>query len=744
MNSVADKADVKQLAEQDSAFGLKGVLDVLKRRWPLVMGSGAVLALLSFLVVTQITPRYTGTAAVAVETRKTEVVKFEQVVEQGSPDQATQATQAEILRSPDLLNRVVSSLRLDNDREFLPASLVDGDKPWWSFARVFTRGSPTASKEVPPPSSEAESKLRKALAAENLSRQVTVTPVRNSYVLNISVTSPNAEKAARLANALTDAYIADQIESKYEATRRANSWLEKRVEELRISSVEADKAAETYRISNGLVGGDGGEGSTVAGQQLTEINSQVVSARASRAEKQAQLAQINRLLANGGKGLESSSAILQSSLISSLRQQETEVLRKLSELRSVYGENHPKIINANAEMRDLREKIRLEIQKIAASTANDLAVADAREKALDAGLASATGRSGATKIAQVRYRELQTEAQSAKELYENFLNRYKETTEQLGIQSPDARIIAPAQVPSLPSYPNKPLTIIVGALVGLVAGLIVAIVLEGFDPYVRTVEEAETILRKPILTMIPLAKVSDGELPEETIATHRSGQTAESLVTLKAAIETQLADMPRKVVMITSSIAGEGKTFLAVSHARSLALSGQRVLLIDLDLRRPRVAAACGIEAGPGLAEIFLEDKTVDDLVLTDPISGMDILLGGARQRSPETLLHDERFGPLIHSLRARYDTIMIDTAPIAPISDSQLIGKHVDMIFLAVAWAKAPVAVVKRAVEVLSRIDVPLVGGILTLVDLKRYTSYDRLGYNYYYHRYKSYTYGA
>lgn len=697
---------------------LLSVLSALKRRWKVVAGTCASVVVLTFAVMLQIAPLYSGTTTVAIETRKTQVVDIAQVVEDPGASQAAMITQAEILRSPDLLRRVVETLRLDNDVEFVP----DAGK--------------TGSSTVSGPQLDA----RKDAATRALARHVTVTPLRNSLVLSLQATSTDPTKAAKIANALADAYIADQIESKYDATRRANAWLEKRVEELRKASVASDKAAEEYRIANGLVGGN--SGGTVAGQQLSEVNSQVVMARVARAEKQAQLEQIKRLLASGN-AIESSSAILQSGLIVSLRGQETEVLRKLSELQAVYGEAHPKIVNAKAELRDLREKIRVEIEKIAASTANDLAVARARERALSDGLATATGQSGQNKIAEVRYRELLTEAQSAKLLYETFLNRFKETSEQMGIQTADARVIAEAQVPSAPSYPNRPLVLAAGLALGVALGVILAVLLEWFDPYVRKVEELEQLSGKPLMALVPLLDAGEGS-PEDRAVLMRTSATSEALASLRASLEMQVPAEERRVIMITSPIAGEGKTFLAVSLARTLAAGGLRVLLMDLDLRRPRVAPACGIDETQGFAEVVLGEAAVSDCIVRDPLGSMDILLAGTRLEAREGLLLSEGFARLMDTLRDQYDTIVVDTAPIAPISDSQLVARQVDSVLLAVGWGKAPVSVLRHSVGIMERLDLPFRGTVMTLVDLKTYASYNEFGHFYYYNRYGSYTYGA
>jgi len=727
--------------EDEGGIDMLRLLQVLRRRWTVIVGSGAIVAVLATIVVMQITPRYSSVTTVAIETRKTQVIDVAQVVEAALPDQATLATEAEAIRSRDLLALVVDSLGLYKDPEFLGQARGSDGFKWWSPATWFGgQQSGDGRSGMKQALDEGQLATSKAIATANLGAQLNIQPVKNSYVLSVEVSSEDPAKAAKIANAVANEYISGQIGTKLEATRRATAWLEKRVEELRVKSVEADKAVETYRIANGIVGGAGD--ATVGDQQLTEITTQLTLARAARAEKQAQLGQIRRLLANDGAGLESASATLQSPLIGTLRTQETEVLRKLSELRTVYADKHPRIINANAELRDLREKITLEIRKIAAATANDLAVAEAREKSLSASLAAATSRSGGEKIANVRLRELETDAQSAKTLYENFLNRYKETSEQLGIQSPDAHIVALAQPAFYPSYPKKLPTLIVALLAGLVIGAGVALVLERFDPFIRLAEDAEKIVKRPILALLPLTDRSAGK-PENVMITDPKSAAHEALTTLRSAMATQLNGWPCKIAMFTSSIAGEGKTFTSVSYARSLAMLGQKVLLIDLDLRRPRVGQVLELEHERGFADIIAGRHAFSECVLKDPLTDLEVLLGGGKVTSPNELLLSERFPELLQELRPLYDAIVIDTPPFAPISDSQIIAKQVDMVFLAVAWAKAPVSVVKNVASIMERLKVPLAGIVLTMVDLRRYASYDRIGYNYYYYRYNAYTYG-
>jgi capsular exopolysaccharide synthesis family protein len=742
---VKPASDGTAQAPVDIGLTLRLIVAALRRRWQVLAAAILSITLLATLVVFQLTPTYSATSSVAINTQKTQIVDVEQVVGGMTPDLAGMETQAAILRSPILIGKLIDKLKLDLDPEFsAPArAQLEAAKPSFDLlkpASWFSSSEPQVSLVVSRPvlsAAAAAIERSKLIRAVSAAIQIKIQP--RSYVLTITATSTSPAKAAMLANAMAEGFISDQIETKYEATRRAGEWLEVRVAELKSAAVAADQAASSYRAAAGLVGGSGG--GTVDSQQLSEINSALIMARVARAEKSAQLGQIRRLTESGA-GLESSSGTLESPLIQNLRQQEAEVLRKLSELKTTYAPQHPKIVNANAELRDLREKIGVEVRKIGQATANELAVASARESALAGSLAAARGRTGASGLAEVRLRELERQADAAKTLYENFLNRYKETREQVGIQTPDARVVATANVPLSASYPNKKGAVIGAFFVSLLVGLGGVFLLERLENSIRHPDVLERVTGIPLLSLVPYEKVTEG-IPEDVILDTPLSQAAESLRTLRNALSLVDVDSPPKVIMVTSSLPGEGKTFISSSFARS-ALDGYgRVLLIDADLRRPRVHKVFGLENTQGLAEVVSGSARMEDVVRRDPRSRVDILTAGRRTPSPMDLLRSQSMADFVQRMRASYDMIVIDTPPFSPLADAQIVAKLVDKIVLAVRWGQTPIPVLRNVVTQMNRLEVPCAGTVLTQVDMQRYASYNYGNYGYYYYRYGSYSYG-
>jgi capsular exopolysaccharide synthesis family protein len=732
-------------AGSDSNIDFRAWIAVLRRRWQILAASIVAITLLALLVVFQLTPRYSATSSVAINTQKTQIVDATQVLSDAGADVSAMETQAAILRSPTLTGKLIDKLQLDRDPEFsaMAREAQAATKPSFEIlkpATWFGSSDDQVSLVIAQPKlSRIEAARARSRLIDAVGEAIYVKIRPRSYVLTITATSEDPSKATVMANTLAELFIADQIETKYDATRRASTWLESRVAELKSAAVSADQAAASYRAATGLVGGSGG---SVDSQQLSEINSALIMARVSRAEKAAQLGQIRRLTESGA-GLDTSAATLESPLIQSLRQQEAEVLRKLSELKTTFGAQHPKIINANAELRDLREKIGDEVRKIGQSTQNELAVASAREAALAGSMAQARGRTGASSMAEVRLRELERQADAAKTLYESFLNRAKETREQVGIQTPDARIVSQANLPLFASYPKKMPTIGTAFLVSIVLGIALIVLIERLENTIRNPEALERLAGTAVLSLVPLEKEVHA-VPEDVIFDSPLSQTSEGLRTLRNAISMVDVDTPPKVVMITSSLPGEGKTFLSSTFARSATDGYNRILLIDADLRRPRVHKVFGLENRAGLAEVVSGAARLEDVILRDPRSKVEILTAGRRSPSPMDLLRSQHMADFIQQMRQRYDLVIIDTPPFEPLADAQILAKIVDKIILVVRWGETPVPVVRNVLKQMGRLQVPLAGTVLTQVDMQRYAIYGYGDYGYYYQRYGAYDYGA
>lgn len=718
--------------DDDTGVDLSGVVLFLQRRWKQIVGTAVLVAVLTALALLQMTPRFSASASVAVQNQKQQVVNIQDVMSDLTPDAATMETQAAILRSNRLAAMLVEQLRLEKDPEF-NIDLAKAQKTFSLFnpATWFGAGDTATALSLPPERLQAS-------IIDKVSDAIKVSVVPRSFVLTITATSQDPKKAAQMASTLADIYITDGIDAKYEATRRASAYLTKRVDELRGQAVATDQAAEIYRSRAGLIGSE--TGTTVAGQQMSELNSQLVAARAERAAREAQLNQIRSLSAGGGDGgVEASGAILNSPLIQKLREQESEVVRKLAELQATYGERHPKIINANAELRDLRSKIGEEVRRVVASTSNDVQIARAREATLASSLNRLEGAVSAGGQASVRLRELSRESDATKSVYEVFLNRLKETNQQVDLQTADARIVSQAAVPLSASFPKFGLSMAAALALGLLAGVALAAALERLDNTIRSAEAVEQMGGGAALSFIPVTK-SGFRKPEDVVIERPDAMVPEALRTLRSALALSDVDSPPRVVMLSSSVPGEGKTFTSLGLARVSAQSGTRTILVDGDMRHPRVHKALDCPNETGLVQVLSGQTLLDDAIYRDEATGLDVLTAGHGAANPPDLLRSDHMAQLVDQLRARYDFVVFDCPPFAPLTDSQVISHLVDKMLLVVRWGSTPVPVVQNTIRQIHRVGAPLVGSVLSQVDFTRHAKYGYGDYGYHYSRYKGY----
>lgn len=721
-------------SDDNPGIDLSGFLLFLRRRWKVIVATALLIAVVTALALLQATPRYSATASVAVQSQKTKVVDIQDVMSGLTPDQATMETQASILRSRRLAGMLVDKLHLDQNPEFNKAIAT---KRAFSLLEPTTWFGGEEPRRRPVLTPERQAEERAAIINLVIDR-TDITVVPRSYVITLTMTSRDPELAAQMANALSDIYITDGIAAKYEATKKASAYLQRSVDELRAQTLATDRAAEGYRSRAGLAGSD--EGKTIAGQQLSEINSQLVAARAERAAKEAQLVQLRSLQRGGGAGgVEASGAALASPLVQRLREQEGEVVRKLGELRATYGDRHPKIINAEAELRDLRSKISDEVGRTASLTANDVTVARARENTLASSLGQVQGAVAAGGAAGVRLRELQRESDANRSIYEVFLNRLKETNQQSELQQADARVVSDADVPLLASFPKVSETLVLAIVLGLIAGTALAFALERLDNTVRSSNLLEALGGGATLAFMPIVRT--GTKPPEDIVLKRPGSIVpEALRTLRSSLALADVDRPPKMVMLSSSVPSEGKTFISVGLARVSAQGGARTILIDCDTRHPRVHKALEMENDCGLVQVLSGKATLDEAINLDEATGLHVLTAGKGAVNPPDMLRSDQMNRLLQTLRDSFDFIVIDSPPFAPLTDSQILARVVDKMILVVRWGETPLPVVQATIKQIKRLGVPLAGSVLSQVNIQRHAKYGYGDYGYHYSKYGAY----
>lgn len=725
----------------DSEIDLRDLLKTLWRRKMVVVSTVVLITVITALTVLQLTPRYTASAQIMLETRQSKVVDIESVLSGISPEMATVLSEVEVIGSTSLIRRVVEKLHLVQDPEF-NGTLKEA--PWYAdylkletyFPRdlLVTMGLKALDAEL------SDEELREKAQVDvvyGVKKNLGVTPVRRSLVITVSFVSENPRKAALIANTISDNYIIDQLEAKFEATRRATAWLNDRLQSLREKVQQTEAAVETYR--DRMVG-QIGQSTNLTVQQVSELNSQLILARAARAEAGARLDQIERLL-NANENLNSAAEVLNSPLIHRLRDQEAQVLRKVSELESRYGERHPRMIKAKAELRDLRLSIEREVKKIAQSLRNEVQVARVRERTLDQNLAQLEEKRGRQGRAEIRLRELEREAQANRLLYENFLSRFKETTEQENLQQADARIISKAEIPTKPTYPKKTLTVALAMVGSLFLGVVLVFVLEKLDNSFRSAEQVEKITGVPAIGMIPLATGMLGRKKLTRLLIDKpTSALSEAVRSLRTSLLLSNVDNPPRVIGVTSTVPEEGKSTLAIWLTQTAARSGQKALLIDCDLRRPRIHKNFDMDNRLSLIELLAEGCSAQDVIQKDEASGAYVLPAKDSPANALDLLSSKNMARLIQSLRPHFDLIVLDTPPLLAVSDSKVTGILTDKVIYAVKWDSTPRELIRTGLRAAADAKLDLAGIVLTQVNVKKHVRYGYGDHGYYYGKYKNY----
>jgi capsular exopolysaccharide synthesis family protein len=745
---------------EDSAqpFPLLDYLQLLWFRRKLILVITAFVSILGYIQVNEIENVYSATSTLMIGLPENRVVDIEAVLSR--PAYGDDATgEVEVLRSRGLAAKVIERLNLLNHPEFNPR-LAEPENGLFDFTRYLNPRTwiPTAWKQslkealgqetqsasalqLTESEAEEQQRLQVLSTATNLFLgKLDVEQVEWSSVINIRFSSLDAAMAARVANEIPEAYIVDQLEAKFEATEKANAWLTEQLQELETKVVESERAVEIYRDEHGLAESSG---LSILDAQLSELNSQLIIARAERAEVEARLTQLRRLLAGGGQGVNTASEVLSSTLIQQLRAQEAQALSRQSELAVEYGPKHPRMLQVQAEIAEVRERIRTEIERIVVGLENEAEFTRTRVASLETSLSEAQGQTSEQNKEAIQLRALQREAAANRALYETFLNRFKETSTTQGLQSSDARVISRAEVPAGPSYPNRNRLLSNWVLLGFFGACGLVLLLQMLNPGLMNPEQVQQVLGEYVIGLIPV--VPGKTPPHDFVLEKPSSAVVEAINSLKFALALSDPDHEVKAVQVTSSVPEEGKTSLAICLARVVAASGQRVILVDGDLRRSRIARMLGLSnKHKGLSDLVVAGESdIAEFILRDEAGKVDFLpTGTAKFANATDIFSSRRMQVIVELLKSMYDLVVIDTPPVMAVADARIIGRVVDKTVFVVHWDKTPRKVVRAAVEQLRRAQVNLAGVVLQQVDLDRYgrVGYGDSGYYYHYGRYGKY----
>ncbi len=709
----------------DAGASVQGIIRAVRRRLSLMLAvfllTFSAIAVLSF----QLTPVYSATASVIVNTRDSRVIDIGAVISGMPADTAFLDTEVEILRSRTLATKVVRRLDLMDDPDFNatlrePSSTDRRIGQLRSFFGGLTSfgGEPEAEEVVEPvdPAVAAKTEFEDVVSA--VMQAYTINRVGSTYLIEITATNWDADKATLLANTLSQVYLDNQLDIKYDATRRAQEWLNERVSQLREEVRIAESQVEAHRARTGLLSA---EGSTLTEQAIRDTNAQLLAAQSDLAEKRARLQNVNNQMTAGG-GVDTIVEALNSAAVTDLRRQQTNLIQRKAVLMTRYGERHPEVQRVNNEEADLQRQINAELRRIVSSLEQDVLISRERVSALQASLNSYKSELTGNNQDAVELAELQRDADASRTLYEEFLNRYKETTQLDGITESDAVVTSEAAAPRSPSFPNIPLNLALGFVLGLALAGATGLLTELMDNYISSPEEAEQASGVPYIGQIPLMPSSAKKMnPAEYLVEKPHTGFAEAFRNLRASIMFADIDKAAKTVAVVSSLPDEGKTSVTFCLGRMAAMSGTKTIIIDGDLRRRQLTEVSGMEPEAGLLEYLFGEARLSDSVVTDEKTGLDILPLTDRKHTPRDVFGSRAFDALMNMLQQTYDLIVIDTGPVLLMAETRVVTSKVDQVVVACRWRKTPRGTVKDTMKILRDFRANVAGVVLTFVDLRK-----------------------
>ncbi len=744
--------------EISDTVDIRGLVSKLWRGKWIIAICLMIAYMLAYLSNSQVVPTYRATAMVMFDIERSNVI--ESILNEEGFDRAGLEDQMLILSSTNLITRVVDQLNLDQDPEFNPAlreevpSLMERAGSYISLPSGIVDIMEGLGVIAPPPPPVADTEARR-LAREERLRQVIVrnvlyglelNPVGNSNVLGISFVSTNRNTAANAANAIANQYIVDQLEAKLEATQAATSWLSVRVDELRDDVKTAEDRVEAARAE---LAEEQGQSLEITQQQLANLNAALQQARGDSARLLADHSRLSSAL-NDPDSLDTVSEFRASLAISQIRQQETEIAARVATLSASVSQDNPSLVIAKRQLEEVREQIRGQVleeaRKIVAAVQNDQIAAREREAALIAQVRELERKAFAQAADEVALRQLEREAQASRGLYQNFLSRLQEADVQEDLQTADARILSPAEIPLRAELQQQRRTMLLTMIMGGVIGVGIVFLLDFLNNTFRSPAQLEEMSGVTVLGTLPsIGSRMKRQAILESLRNKPNSSLAESVRNLRTSILLSNVDNPPKVVMFTSSVPREGKTTSAMLMAMTSRQMGKSAIIVDCDLRMPSLAEMLeDIGKQPGLLSVIDGTASVNDAIYEEPTSGVHVLMTRARERKTSInaadVLSSRRFVYLIKALSEAYDLVILDTPPALVVTDARILSQLADAVVYAVRWDKTPRGAVLEGLKELRSVGAPIAGLVMTMINEARATKYSYDGYNYYKGKYKDY----
>lgn len=690
---------------------------ILRRRWTVIAFFVAVVTTViigTFLAK----PQYKATTTIRIDKENPNILAFKDVVTLERTEEDYYQTQYKILKSRNLAKRVIRSLKLDANPEFVPA-----------IQKENKANTDTLSKSNELLEDDGiDQKLVDAFI-----NKVDVSPLQRSRLVNVSFTSYSPELSAKVANSIAESFIQLNLESKLETTHQAREWLQKQLDDMKAEVEQAEEKLNEYAAKNEIIflteKEKGNDSENIITKRLDELSTALTTATSDRISKEA----IYNEIRSGNH--ESSSIVMNNPLILSLKKDYAELESEYNKQLKVYKPEYPKMVRLKEHIDQIKNKIDAEAKRIVLSIKKDYEAALKRESYLKSAFERQKKEALDLNQRSIQYQILKREADTNKELYNGLLQRLKETGVSASLTASNIQILDRAEVPESPSKPKKTLNILLSIIVGLAGGIGLAFFKEYLDNTIKTPEDIEKRVYLPSLGLVPYYNDNKETLPVECI-THTDGKSpiAEAYSSLRTFLLLSTGGRPPRIIMVTSPARGEGKTTTVINTAISLTKPDAKVVIIDGDMRKPRLHKIFNLDNTTGLSSYLSSNEDLGDvLVKTSNIPNLDIITSGPTPPNPAELLSSYRFQELIKGLFL-YNFIVIDTPPILGISDALIISAQTDGVVMVIKSGETPKESAKEARRILSNINAKILGVVLNSVDQSA------MRYSYYYNYYRYY----
>ncbi|MBB3695756.1 AAA family ATPase [Sphingomonas sp. BK580] len=687
---------------------LAGLFSRLKRHLPLSVAIVAAMLVLAYVGTKLMSPKYTATTQLQYAPAATLARDAGSQAQRSLSDQERDAAISAQLQ-------IVSSLPV--------AKQVLRDKAVLNNARLRQ-----VAKSMDP-SGQSVDALASALLANVAAARVGQTPL-----FTISYTDANPLDAARIANAFSRAYLTVQAQQKAGTEDGGKTDLNKQLALLGQRAREADAAVAAYRLRNNIVVDPT---STGQGEALTDMNNSLAGARGEAAQAAVRGQASGSTVISGG---------VDTSALSSLRQQRAEAARDLAGLSARYGDRNPQVIDARQRVAELDKSVDREMASVSRSVRAESDAARARAASIESSLAQTQGRLASNVRAGVELAELQRRADAARQLYSNLLANVGQQTTNLAIVQPDAQIVVEAVPPLSPSSPRLLINLLVGFALGSAIALALAYLRERWSQTINTIDDIQRLLGVDFLNSIPtLTSAIDKPRTKdaaEAVILHPMSSYAEAFRSLATTLIFDAREAPTeggRVIGVTSALPREGKTTTTASMARVLAMASTKVVIIDADLRRRSVTQAMCPDATLGWTNALNGETTLRDVMVADQTGAVILPITPGAEKS-QRIFETEAFKDMLATLRREFEVILIDTAPVLAVVDTRTMIPQLDSLALLTHWRRTPVKAVRAALHQIETVGGSVAGVAMTMVNLKTQAQSGYGDASYYYTDMKEY----